>query len=128
MRQIFVWTFLALGLTGCDCGDTPANPDARFTVDAPPPPDGGFLCSVADEELCVGDVHTTCVLDGEFLRAQTEDCRAMGMICLPDLWCAVCRPDSIGCIENDVVQCESDGSGWEVIEECDEAEGFVCQD
>src|SRR5690349_18962089 len=128
MRFLPALGLFVLASAGCDCGPTMAAPDARFEVDAPPPVDAGFICSMDGEETCVGNVHTTCVLDGEFLRAETEDCAEREMICLPDLWCAVCRPGALSCIDNDAVRCRDDGSGWEVIEECDGDAGYVCQD
>src|SRR5688572_27496849 len=125
MRHHALWGILALSVAGCDCGPQPAAPDGRFMPDAPTAPDGGFICMMEGQEVCEGNTHTTCILEGEFLSAQREDCAAMDppKVCVEDLWCVVCRPGSFGCIENDAVQCRDDGSGWDVIEECQVTEG-----
>ena len=124
---------VALGVTGCGCGDdgptgerTDAGP--RMFDDA-----GQFFCGTAESEGCGRrpddvNIHYTCEREGEFLQPVTEDCAAMGKICVTDLWCVVCRPGEVGCQDNDAVVCRDDGSGWDVIDECDLAAGFACRD
>lgn len=92
----------------------------------PPFLDGSFFCYEEDSEACVGNVHNYCVRNGEFFRPETEDCAAMGMICVPDDWCILCRPDTLGCDDNNVVRCNGDGTEWTVVEECVIEDGFVC--
>lgn len=117
----------ALIVVASACGDDDIDrtrPDGGVS----PIIDGGFVCVEADSEACLGDIHFSCESDGEFLRAVQEDCAAMGLICVTDIWCAVCRPGQVSCQDNDAVVCRDDGSGWDVIEECNIAEGFACRD
>ncbi len=72
------------------------------------------------------DVHQSCVPDGEFLRTESEDCLALGMLCVDGLWCVPCRPGTTTCEDNDVTRCLDDGSDWEVIEECVLEDGDIC--
>ncbi|UJR81801.1 IgGFc-binding protein [Sandaracinus amylolyticus] len=89
--------------------------------------DGGFVCLSATSEACLGDVHYSCEADGEFLRPVVENCADEGKTCADGLWCVTCRPNSGGCDEQgNAVVCNDDGSGWEVIDECDIEHGEVC--
>jgi hypothetical protein len=115
---------LFAGLASCTVGDGMVRrPDAGRN----PIIDGGFLCLEPTSEACLEDIHYSCEADGEFLRPVRDDCRARGMICVDGLWCVVCRPNSVGCDEHgNAVVCRADGSGWDVREECDPANGEVC--
>jgi hypothetical protein len=93
-----------------------------------PRQDGGFRCLSITSEGCEGDLHRSCVANGEFLEPVTEDCAATGEICVDDLWCVQCIPDTQLCDGNDVVMCSSDGSEITVIETCDISMGFTCRD
>jgi len=117
---------LALSSLAAGCGDdgTPGRDDAGTS----PFRDGGFYCVSEEAEACFRNSHYSCVRDGEFLRPEVEDCAAEGKVCVDVLWCVVCRPGDIACMAGDAVQCRDDGSGWDVIEECDLAAGFACQD
>lgn len=91
--------------------------------------DGGFVCVTPDAVACIGNVHFSCNRDGEFLSTVRDDCAARTddrNTCVPSLGCVVCRPEEIFCAGNDVVVCNADGSAYEVMEECDLEEGFVC--
>ncbi|MBX3269032.1 MAG: IgGFc-binding protein [Sandaracinaceae bacterium] len=115
-----------LALPGCDTGGPPPARDGGPT---PVRDGGGFVCIDLDSMTCQGNVHLSCVRDAEFLSAVADDCdrRTDGNnLCVLGLGCRVCRPDEIFCRDGDVVQCNSDGTGFTVVEECDIAAGEVC--
>jgi len=121
-------SFLCLALlaaTGCDTGgDPPMQRDAGS-----PFVDGGFSCVDETAMACIGNVHFTCVRAGEFLEVEDDDCsrREDGSnICVSGLGCRVCRPGEVFCEGTDVATCNSDGTGFEITEECDVGAGFVC--
>lgn len=117
------WHLAALFLVaGCDC----AEPGLRAGAGLPDDDDDGvWLCREGDER-CVGDLHQRCVPDGEFLRTDTQDCAAEGLVCVDGLWCVPCRPGTYECRENDVTICADDGSRYDLVEECDLLAGDVC--
>ncbi len=115
-------------LIASGCGDDGPKPGDREDGGTSPIVDGGFTCVLEDSEACLGDVHYSCEREGEFLRPVAEDCGAMDMVCVADLWCVVCRPGQVGCQDNDAVVCNDEGTGWDLVEECDIAEGFACKD
>jgi hypothetical protein len=94
----------------------------------PPGQDGGFRCESIETQACEGDVHRSCTSNGEFLEPASEDCGAMGQICVEGIWCAACVPDTQLCDGNDVVMCSHDGSETTVLETCDISMGFTCRD
>jgi hypothetical protein len=81
-----------------------------------------------DVQACVRNTLYTCVRNGEFLEPQPNDCTAEDKVCVEGIGCATCRPDKTSCRDNDVVRCNGEGSGFEVVEECQVDEGFVCRD
>ncbi|NIS34420.1 MAG: hypothetical protein GWO04_32730, partial [Actinobacteria bacterium] len=93
---------------------------------------GEFVCFTEDTQACQGNVFWSCERNPmeEFIRSVSVDCAAMEppQACSSELGCVTCRPDSIGCDGNTVVQCESDGSAWIPQEECNVEEGFACRD
>src|SRR5262249_14253675 len=105
------------GMTVDDAGTGPDAPDFR---------DGGFVCTSATAEACVGNFHVMCSLSGEFFTPHYEDCEAEGRICVDPLWCVVCRPGAHECHDSDAVVCRDDGSGWNVIQTCDLTMGEGC--
>jgi len=119
-------SLLALPVVVAGCGD-----DDIMRLDAGEPNpvvDGGFVCFRETSTACLGNAWNTCIRSGEFLEAQREECGADGRICVEDLGCAICRPDMISCVENDVVQCNATGDEFEVLETCNLEEGSVCRD
>ena len=90
--------------------------------------DGSFVCQSEADQACDGNVYRSCVRDGEFLSQRGLDCGLDGRICVPNLWCVVCRPGEVGCFNGDAAVCRADGSGWDVSEVCDLSAGFACQD
>ena len=119
---LFLGTALAAG-----CGDDGPSRD-RTDGGTYPIVDGGFVCFTAESEACLDNVHFSCEDDGEFLRPVRDNCGETDKICVPDLWCVVCRPGSVGCQENDAVICNEEGSAWDVVEECMIEDGFACID
>lgn len=123
MGQVRLLVFMGAALSGC--ARPVVDPGAVAEVDAPEP----WLCSAGDER-CDGGRHQRCEPEGEFLRVEERDCAAEGLVCVEDLWCVTCRPDSRSCNDDDtaVVQCAGDGGEWRVVEECDIGRGEVCFD
>jgi hypothetical protein len=111
-------------LPSCKVGD-PSMP--RPDGGRNPIIDGGFVCLDLDSEACLDGVHYRCESDGEFLRPVRDNCAERGLICVDGLWCVVCRPNSGGCdAQGNAVVCRADGSGWDLRDECDIANGEVC--
>lgn len=114
-----------LGATACDTGGMPPP-----GLDAGSPfRDGGFFCVDETSMTCQGNVHLSCVRESEFLSTVVDDCdrRTDGRnLCVSGLGCRVCRPDEIFCRDGDVVQCNSDGTDYTLVEECDITVGDVC--
>jgi hypothetical protein len=120
----------ALPLVGA-CTKKPVVPprmDAGMADARSPFIDGSFVCQSVTDEACDGTFYRSCVQDGEFLAQRGVDCSLDGRVCVPGLWCVVCRPGQVGCFEGNAAVCRDDGSGWDVTEECDIAAGFACQD
>lgn len=113
-------------LVACSDPPTASREDGGVEDARPPFLDGAFFCYDESSEACVGNVHNSCVRNGEFFRTESDDCAARGMICVPDLWCIRCQPDTLGCDNNNVVRCEPDGSAWNIVEECAIEDGLVC--
>lgn len=122
MRLLLTFSVVVMAL---GCGDDVVRVDADTSN---PIVDGGFVCFAEESEACIGTVHYTCERDGEFLASVEEDCAEMDQICVPGIWCSVCRPDTITCRGNDVVQCDGTGDEFDVLETCDPEEGLVCRD
>jgi hypothetical protein len=124
---LFLPALVALSLlAGCgDDGTGRPLPDAGqdLIVD-----DGGVQCVSQDVQGCVGNTLYTCVQNGEFLEPEPTDCGAEDKVCVEGLGCVTCRPDEVTCRDNDVVRCNAEGSGFEVMEECNLEEGLVCRD
>ena len=127
--------------------DTPA--DSHPATDAKPadlPGDSPWLDVVADTTPDGADVPATCdgPCDVEGCQAGPAFCQEnQRWRCLPDgTWaiedcaervcadgkCLTCIPDLVGCLQDDVATCRTDGSAWEVTESCDTANtGRVCE-
>ncbi|MBX7195850.1 MAG: IgGFc-binding protein [Sandaracinaceae bacterium] len=90
--------------------------------------DGSFYCAENDSTACVGNTYLYCVPEGEFLRAESTDCAAMGQVCLEGRGCAVCRPDTVDCFMGQPARCNAEGTAWEPLDECDTAGGEICRE
>lgn len=119
----------ASSLVGCTKDPiVPPRMDAGPADARSPFIDGSFVCQSLSDEACDGTVYRTCVQDGEFLQQRGLDCALDGRLCVPGIWCAVCRPGEVGCFEGNAAICRPDGSGWDVTDECDLSDGFACLD
>lgn len=120
----------AVGSTGCE-SCTIGNPRDAGSDARSPFTDGGFVCFSEDVSECLGNVHYSCRREGEFLAPVIDDCsmRTDGRnTCVRELGCSVCRPNTSFCNENDVVTCNTDGSDFTLVEECDVSAGYICRD
>ncbi len=127
---VFVSVLGATGLGGCE-GCTTGGTDAGMTDAGSPFVDGSFTCLSEDVRECIGNVHNSCVREGEFLSPVRDDCTARTdgrNTCVRELGCSVCRPNTVFCADNDVVRCNADGTDFAVEEMCDLEMGFVCRD
>ncbi|GAB5550381.1 MAG: IgGFc-binding protein [Sandaracinaceae bacterium] len=128
MRSSWLWIAAALAATACTTGMGGADGGAG-DGSISPIVDGGFVCVTPDARACIGNVHFSCSRDGEFLSTVRDDCAARDdgkNTCIPSLGCSICRPDDVFCVGNDVVVCNGEGTAYEVMEECELEEGFVC--
>lgn len=122
--RAFLIVPILLSAAGCECSTTPPRTDSGTVFN-----DGGFTCTSEEAMACLGNVYYSCVRDGEFLSTVMDDCdrRTDGYnLCVTGWGCRVCRPDDVFCARGDVVQCNSDGTGYEIREDCDISAGFVC--
>ena len=119
---------VTLSLVACTKDPVPPPVDGGATDGRSPFVDGSFVCQDITDEACDGNVYRSCVRDGEFLASRGLDCGLDGRICVPGIWCAVCRPGEVGCFEGNAAVCRADGSGWDVTEVCEISAGFACLD
>ena len=119
----FLLPLLAGSAWGCS-GEDPIR--SRF--DAGPRPDGAFACTSLEDRDCAGTVALSCEADGEFPILVTTDCASTGEICHPVHGCVTCFPDSRFCSENSVAECDSNGTGFSIVEVCDTSMGMLCRD
>lgn len=123
--------FCLVGLSLFACGDDSAAPDGGGI---PSDDAGPFRCIDTTTRACVSDVLYTCVAEGEFLRAELDDCRAHDPPerCIGDeetgFRCAPCRPREGRCMDNLPQICADDGSMWVDQPECVIEDGFACRD
>ncbi|HJL15041.1 MAG TPA: IgGFc-binding protein [Sandaracinaceae bacterium LLY-WYZ-13_1] len=125
-RQIFAIAFACTLASACTQGNDEADAGDGSVS---PIQDGGFVCVREDAVACLGNTHFSCTRDGEFLSTVEDDCdeREDGFnICVTDLGCRVCRPNEVFCRGGDVVECNEDGTDFELVEDCDLSAGFIC--
>lgn len=94
--------------------------------------DGSFVCLYPEAAACLGNVHYSCEPNGGFLSTVARDCsqevmQGIPSTCSAAVGCILCRPESMLCDGNTVVQCNAAGDGLEVREDCDLDAGFACQ-
>jgi hypothetical protein len=121
----FSLVLLSLAIAGCPRTGNTEDRDAyiRPFTDA-----GDFYCATSGSTACVGNTYFYCVPDGEFLRAEQTDCAAMNMVCLEGSGCSVCRPDIVDCYMGQPHMCNSEGTAWVPLDECDLEGGEVCRE
>ena len=120
--------FASLALTALPGCPRTGTMDERDAYIRPFNDAGEFYCAENDSTACVGNIYLYCVPDGEFLRAEQTDCAATDQICLEGRGCAVCRPDTVDCFMDQPAMCNSEGTAWIPLEECDLAGGEVCRE
>ena len=96
-------------------GDTASTGSSSDGGSTGPPP-----CP-ADTVLCDGNTKQVC--DGMGGFKTTEMCPK---VCVPDLGCVECVPDSFQCMGDQVQKCNAMGSGWDVVDTCDGLQGLAC--
>ena len=95
------------------------------------------VCKQGQRTSCVGNKFYTCIASEEFLESVETDCTAMGLTCDRERGCIACSPGDKRCkvctegdknCSEDVVQaCNTLGTAWEDVEQCDlENAGEVC--
>ena len=76
--------------------------------------------------LCDGNIAIHCDPYGDV--DHTDDCsEAAQHYCSPGYGCVLCEPGEVTCHDNDVIECFADGTGWTVLQACDEDAGWACQ-
>ena len=134
-RLLALPALVALLLSGCT-PERPADDDTGIADDDDFGDDDTFgddddvapdICDGHPNEiLCDGETEVVCDVAGDI--ASTEDCdTAHDIHCWPGLGCVMCYPGTRDCDGSDVVECAGDGLGWELVETCSEADGFMCE-
>ncbi len=125
IRTIFILlTILVIG-SSCDVGgDTITLPplESRETAGRGRP----FVCTSEDAKACVGTVHYSCEIVGEFIQENSVDCAERGLVCDRELICVTCVPGKTRCNGDTVERCLPDGEGFDLVETCDRKAGFQC--
>ena len=103
-------------------GDDDAGDDDTGDDDTEPTD----ICDDAPGQVvCDNNTAVYCDLQGDI--DHTEDCDgAAGEFCLWGVGCVVCYPGTFDCDGFDVLECLPDGSGYQVIDTCEEQLGEVC--
>ncbi|MGF1469646.1 MAG: IgGFc-binding protein [Sandaracinaceae bacterium] len=120
----FLTALVATVAVGCSGGEPPLRDGG------PPRPfddAGNFFCVSLEARACIDNVHYRCVEDGEFLSTRLDDCDDGDRLCLTDLGCVDCVPETRFCDGLDVRQCNAEGSDSTFVETCNIQEGFGCR-
>ncbi len=131
MRTTCLLVVAAAVLAACgpQRNDADGSRDAR-PRDASPDPDGaGWIECQNGQNRCFSNVHQLCREAGEFTEVVNEDCAARGQVCVENLWCVACNPNTTRCSgdETAVERCRMDGSGWDNMTTCDLERGEACR-
>ncbi len=78
------------------------------------------------EIICDGQDAVTCDEYGDIVDVDECDVDA-GITCFWGLGCVSCFPGQRWCVDDAVVECNADGMGFFVVEDCDVANGEVCE-
>lgn len=84
----------------------------------------GSVCT-AGEQRCEENRLEQCADDGESY-ALLDDCSVDDNVCLVGKGCLSCQPNTRSCDGFSIQRCRPDGSGSDVIAECDPLNGDVC--
>ena len=74
---------------------------------------------------CEENTYEICNDDGDGWIV-ADNCAADGKLCIANVGCQQCFPDTRACIGQDVVRCRPDGSSYDVIASCDGAQQQQC--
>ncbi|MFH1434844.1 MAG: IgGFc-binding protein [Pseudomonadota bacterium] len=80
-------------------------------------------CTTEGDTRCFGSMFQECE-DGVWV--DKEDCAAGDLICNDDYGCVVCHPRQTYCVGPLLYQCNEDGTGGELIADCEEISGSTC--
>ena len=85
---------------------------------------GAVLCpGTGTSIICEGGASYQC-RDGEIVGQ--ENCLDNAQLCNDELGCVTCQPGSGRCDGEQAMTCRSDGSGYQLQDECGAASGTVC--
>ena len=143
MSPMTRWAGLAIAATLLACGGGEAEeppPDVAVTVTdtggSEPDDAGGAGCPAGEcPVICTPGLPLgECATPNEYLVCNASGTGGVGFDCEAGLSCykgtclkLVCEPSSIACLAFTAVRrCKDDGSGWDVVEECQK--GGVCTD
>jgi hypothetical protein len=73
---------------------------------------------------CEQNRYEVCSDDGEWQLS--ENCTPAGELCVVNVGCQLCFPDTNTCMGQDVVRCRPNGDGYDVIATCDGAQQQQC--
>src|SRR5215470_9879949 len=106
-RRLRLWPLV---LAAAGCAKTPVGD----TCEA-----GSFRCDRNQYEQCADD--------GNSWQA-VNDCAAQNQICVLNVGCRVCSPQSFSCGGDgfDVVLCRDDGTGYDTVGRCEPENGDEC--
>ncbi len=93
--------------------DTASSTAAESSTSEPACPEGTIVCDGATSKVCdgLGGFKDEMVCDG---------------VCIADVGCKLCVPGEAECQGSDVLVCNAQGDGQDIIESCDPLQGVVC--
>ena len=117
-----IWVAALWMLGGCgtengvefDGTDTPTDTDFEEIMTP---------CTTEGDTRCFGSIFQECE-DGVWV--DKGDCAAEDLICNDDYGCVVCHPRQTYCVGPLLYQCNEEGTGGELIADCEEISGSTC--
>ncbi len=109
-------------LVACDAGGDPGQASSSAGPGAGSGGADGSGGGAPSCPMCEGTVHVDC-------EGNRTDCKPDGLTCSSTLGCTACAPGVRRCDGAASVEvCADDGSGWEVVAECDLDAGESCSE
>lgn len=103
---------------GCDAGADPIDGGGGAGAG---PNNGGQGGSFEGCPRCELGVFTDC-------EGNETDCNALDQECSPELGCSECVPGALGCVGNEVHECDENGQpNGPLVETCDVDAGLTCE-
>jgi hypothetical protein len=126
MRTPFFAVIAASLVGSLSCGPARQFSDSGVDVrrhEAATEDPAAWLDCVPGQQRCYNDIRQVCVVAGEFVEVQNDDCTTHGQVCVEDgnpdpnmrhASCLPCRPNATSCSpdETSAWRCAADGSGW----------------